>query len=295
MRDPAVEPEPPSPFAAPPNTTPHWDPYLVRPVAPASPHTSPLAVAALVIAVLGPVSLLGPLGALFGIALGVVAHHTLGRDAHQRGRGVASAAIAVGAIGLAAWVGVGAWAYRAHLAELASNPPAPAFDPEASAARGPFVPVPLDTRETQIGAITVVDVGTSTASLETELLRQSLAANRDGQTLVVMTTTGTCEPCRGVDASLPDPRMQDALAKVRLVRIDIPAFFEDLDELGMFSDRYPGYFLLGPDVRPRDGIDGGEWGEDIPANIAPVLGPFVRGKLVQRRSPWTPPQHGQRL
>lgn len=295
VRDPVGEPDAPGPLAPERYEPPHWDPYLVRRAPASEPRTSALAVGALVVSLLGPISVLGPLGALFGIALGIVAHHALGRDPSARGRGVASAAIAVGAIGLAGWVGIGAWAYRAHQADLASAPPAPAFESGDGVPPGPFVPVPLDTRETQVGDITVVDVGTSTPSLETELLRQALAASRDGETLMVMTTTGTCEPCRGVDASLADARMQEALAKVRLVRVDIPTFFEDLDDLDMFSDRYPGYFLLGADARPEDGIDGGEWGEDIPENIAPVLGPFVRGKLTRRRTNWSPPRHGQRL
>ena len=33
----------------------------------------------------------------------------------------------------------------------------------------------------------------------------------------------------------------------------------------------------------------GEWDDDIPVNIAPVLGPFVRGNLTKRREPWHPP------
>jgi hypothetical protein len=295
VRDPLVDPDAPSPFVSRQDEPPHWDPYLVRRAPPATPRWSALAVAALVVALLGPLSVLGPLGALFGIALGVVAYHTLGRQPDARGRGVASAAIVLGVIGLAGWVGVGAWAVRAHLAELAAAPAAPPFEAGDDAPRGPLVPVPLDTRETQVGDITVVDVGTSTPSLEAELLRQALAASRDGETLMVMTTTGACEPCRGVGASLADTRMQEALGKVRLVRVDIPTFFEDLDDLDMFSDRYPGYFLMGADARPHDGIDGGEWGEDIAENIAPVLGPFVRGKLTRRRTTWSPPQHGQRL
>ena len=35
-----------------------------------------------------------------------------------------------------------------------------------------------------------------------------------------------------------------------------------------------------------DGINGGEWDDDIAINIAPVLGPFVRGTYAKRRSPW---------
>ena len=43
-------------------------------------------------------------------------------------------------------------------------------------------------------------------------------------------------------------------------------------------------------------IHGGEWDDDIPPNIAPVLGAFVRGKYGTRRYPWQPlPGSGMRL
>jgi hypothetical protein len=103
-----------------------------------------------------------------------------------------------------------------------------------------------------------------------------------------MTTRAACEPCRGVDESLRDPRIQAALAGVRLVRVDIEVFHEDLDALRIPSDRIPGFFLLAPDLNPRDGVDGGEWDDDIPVNIAPVLGAFVRGAYSSRREPWKP-------
>ena len=75
---------------------------------------------------------------------------------------------------------------------------------------------------------------------------------------------------------------------VRLVRVDLYAFGEDLEALKIPHDRYPGFFLLALDLQPRDGIDGGEWGDDIAPNIAPVLGAFVRGKFTQRKEPWKP-------
>ena len=80
---------------------------------------------------------------------------------------------------------------------------------------------------------------------------------------------------------------QEALADVRLVRIDLHVFRDELAGLKMATDLYPGFFLLGPDMRPRDGIHGGEWDEDIARNIAPVLSAFVKGKYTQRRQDWS--------
>ena len=80
--------------------------------------------------------------------------------------------------------------------------------------------------------------------------------------------------------------MQRALARVRLVRLDTAEFDVDLAELRVPHEAIPGFFLLAPDLTPRDGVDGGEWGDDVAANIAPVLGPFVRGTYEKRKQPW---------
>jgi len=108
------------------------------------------------------------------------------------------------------------------------------------------------------------------------------------ETVLVMTTGAGCAPCRSVEQALSDPLMQSALSAVRLVRVDSELFHEDLVALRIPHDRLPGFFLLSPDLTPRDGIDGGEWDDDIPANVAPVLGAFVRGKLTDRRARWRP-------
>jgi hypothetical protein len=80
--------------------------------------------------------------------------------------------------------------------------------------------------------------------------------------------------------------MQSALDHVRLVRVDRDPFEEDLAELEIPSRPLPGFFLLDSDLRVTDAINGGEWDEDIAVNIAPVIGPFVRGTYAKRRSPW---------
>src|SRR6185503_4671424 len=117
-----------------------------------------------------------------------------------------------------------------------------------------------------------------------------------GETLVLMTTASDCEPCRSVDAALRHPLMQTALGRVRLIHIDLDVFQEDLEALKVPTANKPWFFLLALDLTPRDGIDAGEWDDDIPRNIAPVLGAFVRGKYTARRKTWKPlPGSGMRL
>jgi hypothetical protein len=139
---------------------------------------------------------------------------------------------------------------------------------------------------TTVGHITVVDVALGVASLSNELRRQHAEATANGEKLLLETTATGCPQCQGIASSLPDPRMQSALDHVRLVRVDRDPFEEDLAELEIPSRPLPGFFLLDSDLRVTDAINGGEWDEDIAVNIAPVIGPFVRGTYAKRRSPW---------
>lgn len=174
---------------------------------------------------------------------------------------------------------------------------------QARRADPPTGDVPKETQVERVGELTVIDVGHGVDTLAGELMRLRREAIEDGERVMVMTVTGDCEPCAGVAESLSDPLMQDALEGIRVVRVDLKVFTRELDELSMLLGArpggigvYPGYFLLSPDLTPEDAIDGGEWGEDIAPNIAPVLAPFVRGELDydERERPYRP-RRGIRL
>jgi hypothetical protein len=80
--------------------------------------------------------------------------------------------------------------------------------------------------------------------------------------------------------------MQEALSGAHVVRVDLENYSTDLQRQGIPTQFAPGFALLSTDNRPVDYIHGGEWDEDLAANIAPVLGHFVRGAHFQRRHPW---------
>jgi len=206
--------------------------------------------------------------------------------------------------------GAAVWFWRASL--LAAAPPsAPASAaPAASAAPtdqpsapapGAAVPpasqpasadsLPRKTTLSRIGKIAVVDVGVEgRRTLAEELAEQRALAQAESQTLLLMTTRYGSQGFRDVDAALTDPLLQAALTNVRLVRTDVVFFQSELTEIGVPTDAIPWFALLGPDLTPRDGIDGGEWDDDIARNIAPVLGAFVHGSYKTRRQTWKPPK-----
>jgi hypothetical protein len=282
------------------------DPYLAAAAPPPSPPRGGLSRMAVssVVAVL-----FGPVGAILAILFGWYGRREIERAGTRRsGHALATAGMVLGIILTPAWGG--ALSYFAWTMHYRADPDArapavpPAADPRTSSPprRGPPVlPAPLipspsprasiaprHTRVEREGKVTVVDVGASTTALADELAKQRAEAAAAGEALLVMTTAGGCDPCRGVDRSLRDPLMQTALARVRIVRVDVDVFHEDLDALHIPYEAIPGFFLPALDFTPRDGIDGGEWGEDIAPNIAPVLGAFVRGKYTDRHRGWRP-------
>jgi hypothetical protein len=279
------------------------DPYVAR-----FPHggarTSGYAVASLVSSLLGYVCL-PAIGGLAGVVLGIAARSQIQREPGKlEGGGLALAGIALGAINAVATV-LGAAALLAFVAtaETSHSSPPPAVVPAGPvAAPAPLLPpspapAPKAAKKgaasrdtgvvvTEIGGLTLVDVGRDVASLRGELRKQQKAAAKSEQTLLLWLVAPDCKPCNGVAASLSDPKLQEALTGIRVVRLDVRDFGVELSFLGVPIRKIPGFVLLGPDHRPVDYVHGGEWDDDIADNIAPVLGKFVRGKYAVRRDHW---------
>ena len=156
--------------------------------------------------------------------------------------------------------------------------------------------VPDDTTGAAVGDLEVVDIGLSAGALKKVLRQQLDIARAKHKTMLLMITGTDCKPCSGVADALADDRMQKALVGIRLVRVDLKVFRDELKALHLPVKVYPAFLLVDDDLRPRDGIHGGEWDDDIAANIAPVLAAFVRGTYTKRRHPdWAPSTGGVRL
>lgn len=177
--------------------------------------------------------------------------------------------------------------------ELGEVDESPWSDAEQAVSSAPSVPKQTLVRPQ--GTMTIVDLGMAEPTLSAALREQQLRAVQQRQTMLVMLTGRRCRPCRGVDQALIDPAMQLALQGVRLVRLDLDVFREEIDSLGLPREVFPAFVLLGPELRPRDTIHGGEWGADVADNIAPVLGAFVRGHYDSRRYQSAPTSHSLRL
>ena len=242
-------------------------------------------------------------GGLLGLVLGLVARTEIKRSGgRETGNGLAIAAVVMGGLNvaltvLALAIGITYLAGKPSTSPVATAPvwaaptPAPAATPKASphAAKGSGkAPPARASREqgsqiTSLGAISLADLS---GDLEAELSKQRAAADAAGETLVLWLVVPSCKPCDGVAAALTSPAAQKALAKVRFVRVNRDEFQIELDQLGIPTEKIPGFALLDAHNHPRDFIHGGEWDADIAANIAPVLGKFAHGGYPKRRHPW---------
>lgn len=269
------------------------------------PTTSGSAIAALIFAVLG-YTCLPAVGGLLALTFGIVAKGEIARSNGARtGSTMSILAIVFGALNvIASVVGLGLFiGLMDSSSSSASSSPPPVYRspryPSPSPLPTTTPPPPLVSPSansgasrdngvinTKVGGIDLVDVGNGVRSLNAELDNQRTIATKDQKKLVLWVVMDDCQPCNGVSASLSDPKLQSALTGVRLVRVNVRDFAADLRYLGIPSDKFPGFVLLGPTNRPVDYVNGGEWDEDVPRNIAPVLGSFVKGSYTKRREPW---------
>jgi hypothetical protein len=85
---------------------------------------------------------------------------------------------------------------------------------------------------------------------------------------------------------LNDVRVQDALKGVTIVRVDIDDWERsELKDLDMDMSSVPWFFKVDGKLKRIDAISSGEWDDDVPENIAPVMRDYMAGKLTKRRYP----------
>ena len=268
------------------------------------------ALLSLLVGIFGTVCFFWGIAGIGAIVLGLVANAEIRRsEGKQHGQGLAVAGIVLGTLHLFALVlGTAAlFTFAAHPPSfLTPKIPAPRMSPPVAVTPPPVTTAPAPppgarpgsatreeaTRSTQIGKLVLVDPGTEVRSLHALLAAQRALADSDHQKLVLWVTAVDCSPCNGVSIALPGRKLQEALAGVRLVRVDAADFRPELAKLGVPMDVTPGFALIGADGAAADYVNGGEWDADIPENIAPVLGPFVRGTYRTRRNPWSGPRRG---
>lgn len=103
----------------------------------------------------------------------------------------------------------------------------------------------------------------------------AVTATARGLKPFVYATASWCAPCQKLNASLGDPRMKDAFKGTYIVKLDIDEFEEKtLGAMGIRVRAVPSFFELGEGGTPTGRMMIGEWGPDVPENMAPALKRF---------------------
>jgi hypothetical protein len=240
------------------------------------PRVDGKAVAAFVLGILSIFCLAGPFFGVPAIALGLVSRKDMERSGgFLGGGGLAVGGIVTGAMGtLGGVLGLGLMAV-AVLSGLRSEP---TFSPPTAFTTTPTAVSPVGGRSP-----TALELSPKAGKLQDQLTTQVRDAAKGGETVVLETSASWCRACTEVDANLGDPRMQAALTNVVLVRVDIDRFGGELKSLRMWEGSVPWFYLLDSAAHPADAISAGEWDDNVPENMAPVLDAFVHGTLTRRR------------
>jgi hypothetical protein len=251
------------------------------------------AVASIILGVLSVIGCLAWLGLPLGVPavlLGARAHRDIRRSAGMRGgHGLATAGIVLGSIGSTlffAWLGVVSIAIVRGSAERALAGPTATPSVAEPITRTDTLDHHTTTTPPAQPSDGVVELHASLGPLRAQLVTQATAAHRSGETLLVETTAQRCIPCAEVAAAAADTQVQQALTKVRFLRLDVEEFRDELKALRMNEPAVPWFYVIDVRGRPSDAISADEWDENVPANIAPVLSAFVKGTLRARRQSW---------
>jgi hypothetical protein len=223
------------------------------------------------------------------VVLGMVARRSIRRSSGMvGGAGLAMFVIVTGYVGMAVTLVLLGAALASMTLGLHAEPGRPIFAPSAGGATAwtaatPSLPTPGPTA---VGGIRVVDLDPDAQkTFHQQLADEYRRAMGAHGVVVVMTSARRCSVCREIDAALSDARMQGALANVDLVRADVDDFDDELKAAGMLESTLPWFYKLDSTLHPIDAISAGEWDDNVPENMAPVLRSFLAGKLRARRDP----------
>lgn len=129
----------------------------------------------------------------------------------------------------------------------------------------------------QAPPVTVVELSPAQGPLS-ELLQHEIAnAAKAGKAPFVELSATWCPPCKVLAASLDQLRMREAFEGTYIIRLDLDAWGEQLEPLGLKSLGVPVFFAIdGTGHATGRKIDGRAFGDDIAERMAPSLQKFFR-------------------
>ncbi|MBI1248650.1 hypothetical protein GC197_12520 [bacterium] len=140
-----------------------------------------------------------------------------------------------------------------------------------------------ETKEPQVTStptknFTIVELKPGDGELDAMLKDEIQKAKEAGQKPFVELYADWCSPCRALRGSLDDSRMIEAFDGTHVIQLNVDDWGEKAFNAGFSVDSIPVFFDIDDEGKPTGrSIDGGAWGENIPANMAPPLKEFFQG------------------
>ena len=266
-------------------------PAMPGPMYGASPRNDSKAVWSLVLGLLSILCCTGIFSAIPAVVLGVMSRRDIARSGGALGGGgLAIAGIACGAFTSLATVGYIAYAVASVGHGLRPIPTAPPFVYS--------VPTAPTTAPLATSAISSVELSPAGGDLDTQLLAQIGEGMAAGEKILLYVHATGATACEEFEAALPDPQIQRALARVRLIRVEASQFTTELRGHGMLRPTYPWFWRVGRtpkgdgthSLQVGDGLSADAWDANEAHNIAPVLRRFVAGHPLPHGAPSSQPK-----
>jgi hypothetical protein len=241
-----------------------------------------------IIALVGSFCYIGFLVGVPALVLGALARRDIARsNGALGGGGLAVGGMVTGGIGAALnALQIGAFALMWVFAmKSATSPPSytPSYAPPAATTPAPSATVTGTTSAgvyatpSTWGAIHVVPLHRDGTGLRAQLLAQVALAKEAKKQLLVMTTATWSKDASEVERAVVDPRMQAALAPANVALVDVDEYDAELASLRMAKKDVPWFFLVDSSLGITRSMTAGEWADNTPANMAPVLKSFLAG------------------
>lgn len=213
---------------------------------------------------------LGVIAGLPAIILGSTARKAIDRgDGSLTGKSIAAAGVVAGLFGTGFGFVLALYAVGVVLEPEPAD--ATASVPTILAPASSEPPAPPGVRA--YGPLEVVDLDTS-RPLRGQL--REVLDHSKGRTVIVQTFYSGSRECTDVAQAMSDSRMQDALANVTLIRVDAVEYRRELRGMKIETQSAPWFYKIDTRGQPVDAISADAWDANIPENMAPVLGLFVR-------------------
>jgi Spy/CpxP family protein refolding chaperone len=258
------------------------------------PRTAGKAVASLLLG-LSSLTCIGAVTGFPAIILGAMARRDIDQsNGSLTGRGMAAGGIVSGLFGTGIGVVVVLWlmgamfapddptsAANASATASSASTAAPAASASPSAAPSSESPKAASGITRTYGTLEVVDLDES-RPLRAQLTEIVQRAHSHNRTVMLQTVVRSSAACDAVAASLPDSRMQHALANVTLIRVSVEEYSHDLSTMKVETKTAPWFYKLDSKAEPTDALSADTWSANVPEVMAPVLGKFVHRPTTAR-------------